>query len=162
MMPNLYMFSSRMHDWILRQINSTCVVTFQRNMIKSYPKVFKLLFHLERLWAQQLPTAIYYAFAVESATQACFLQFQDTSELPKRWHVPLVLFLSSLHPTKSKSEKSIRLKEVPLGYHKPTLVVPLRYLIILLIVVKWDSLGFAWYLAHKQTLNIILSWLAVK
>ena len=117
---------------------------------------------IKRLWAQQLPTAIYYAFAVESATQACFLQFQDTSELPKRWHVPLVLFLSSLHPTKSKSEKSIRLKEVPLGYHKPTLVVPLRYLIILLIVVKWDSLRFAWYLAHKQTLNIILSWLAVK
>ena len=46
---------------------------------------------IQRLWAQQLSTAIYSSFAVDSATQASFLQFQDTREPPKRWHVPLVL-----------------------------------------------------------------------
>ena len=44
------------------------------------------------LWAQQLPIAMYSASVVKSATQACFLQFQDTRELPSIWHVPLVLF----------------------------------------------------------------------
>ena len=80
---------------------------------------------------------------MDSATQACFLQFQDTRELPNRWHVPLVLFLSSLHLAKLEFEKLVRFKEVPLGYHKPTLVVPLRYLMILLEAVKLDSLGIA-------------------
>ena len=79
---------------------------------------------------------MYSTSVVDNATQDFFLQFQDTSELLKRWHVPLGLFLSSLRPSKSESEKPIKLKEVPLGYHKPTLVVPLRYLIILLAIVK--------------------------
>jgi len=79
---------------------------------------------------------MYFAYAVDSTTQTCFLQFQDTKELPKRWHVPFVLFLSSLHPTKSESKKPIRFKEVPLGYQKTTLVVPLRYLMIILTTVK--------------------------
>ena len=79
---------------------------------------------------------MYSTSTVDSATQACFLQFQDTKELPKRWHAPLVLFQSNLHHVKSESEKPIRFKEVPLGYHKPTLDVPLRYLMILLIVVN--------------------------
>ena len=56
---------------------------------------------------------MYSASTVDSATQASFLQFQDTRELAKRWHVSLVLFLSSLHPAKLESEKSIRFKEVP-------------------------------------------------
>ena len=73
---------------------------------------------------------------MDSATQAYFLQFQDKGELSNKWHVPLVLFLSSLHPTKSEFENLVRFKEVPLGHHKPTLVVPLRYLIILLTAIK--------------------------
>ena len=73
---------------------------------------------------------------MESATHACFLQFQDTRELPNRWHVSLVLFLSNFQPIKSESEKLVSFKEVPLRYYKPTLVVPLRYLMILLTAVK--------------------------
>ena len=107
---------------------------------------------IQRLWAQQLPAAIYSSSAIESATKVCFLQFQDTRELPNRWHVSLVFFLSDLHPAKSESKKPIKFKGVPLGYHKPKLVVPLRYLMILLRVVKWDSLELDWYLTHKQTL----------
>ena len=65
---------------------------------------------IQRLWAQQLPAAIYSAFVVDNATQACFLQFQDIRELPNKWHVPLVLFLYSLHPAKSESKKSVIFK----------------------------------------------------
>jgi len=102
---------------------------------------------IRRLWEQQLPTTIYLALVVESATQACFLQFQDTREFPKRWHVPLVLLLSNFHLVKSESKKIVRFKEVPLGFHKPILVVALRYLMILLTLVKGDSLRLDWYLA---------------
>ena len=103
------------------------------------PKSSRCCF-IQRLWTQQLPAAIYSASALDNATYACFLQFQDTRELPKRWHVPLVFFLSSLHRAKSKFEKPIRFKEVPLGYHKPALVVPLRYLMILRIsLISWTQ-----------------------
>jgi len=54
-------------------------------------------------WAQQLPAVIYSASVVERATQACFLECHEIREQPKRWQVPLVLFLSVLQPPKSES-----------------------------------------------------------
>ena len=57
-----------------------------------------------RICAQQLPAAIYSASAVDRATHACFLLCQEIRLEPRRWQVPLVLFLSSLQPTKSQSE----------------------------------------------------------
>jgi len=87
---------------------------FKGMWLRITPKFSSYCF-IQRLWEQQLPAIIFYASAVDSATQACFLQFQDTWTLPKRWHVLLMLFLSSLHPAKSKSEKPIRFKEVHLG-----------------------------------------------
>ena len=116
---------------------------------------------IQRLWAQQLLAAIYYAFVVNNATLTCFLQFQDTRELPKRWHVPLVLFLSTLHPAKLESEKPIKFKEVPLDTTNQHWLCP-WYLIFILTTIKWDSLEFSLYLAHKQTLSIIPSQLAIK
>jgi len=50
------------------------------------------------IYAQPCPTAIYSTSAVESATQACFLLFHEIRLDPSRWQVPLVLFLSNLHP----------------------------------------------------------------
>ena len=49
-----------------------------------------------------------------------------------------------------------------LGYRNPSYLVPIRYLIIFLTIERWDSLGFAWYLAHKQTLNIMSNLLVVR
>ena len=49
---------------------------------------------IHKLWAQQLPTAMYFTYTVDSATHACFLLCQDIKLDPRRWHVPLVLFLS--------------------------------------------------------------------
>ena len=43
------MLGSKRHNWILRQVYSTIVITFQWNVIKSYPKVFKLLLHPKTL-----------------------------------------------------------------------------------------------------------------
>jgi hypothetical protein len=35
---------------------------------------------------------------VDRATDVCFFELQDTRDLPRNWHVPDVLFLSTLHP----------------------------------------------------------------
>jgi hypothetical protein len=45
------------------------------------PKSFKVAF-IQRIYAQQLPAAMYSALAVESATLFCFFDDQDTSDLP--------------------------------------------------------------------------------
>jgi hypothetical protein len=34
---------------------------------------------------------------VDRATYVCFFELQDTSDLHRNWHVPDVLFLSTLH-----------------------------------------------------------------
>jgi len=112
---------------------------------------------IQRLWAQQLPTTIYSASAMESATQASSYNSKTLESFLICGMSHLCFFLSNLHLAKSKSEKPVRFKE-PLGYHKPTLVVPLRYLMILLTAVKWDSLGLAWYLAHKKMLSMTTSF----
>jgi hypothetical protein len=44
----------------------------------------------------------------------------------------------------------------PLGYHTPRLGVRTRYLMILLMTLKCQSLGTTWNLAHIHTLSIIL------
>jgi len=59
---------------------------------------------IQRLSAQQLPTAMYSTSAVDKAIHACFLQCHDIKLDPRRRHVPLVLFLSILHPAKFESE----------------------------------------------------------
>ena len=64
-----------------------------------------------RVWAQQLPAAMYSASVVERTTQACFLQCQEIRLDPRMWNVPLVLFLSILQPAKYESEKLVKLKE---------------------------------------------------
>ncbi|PKU84544.1 hypothetical protein MA16_Dca020008 [Dendrobium catenatum] len=87
--------------------------------------------------ATQLPTAIYSASAVESATEFCFLLDQETNDCPMNWQVPEVLFLSILHPAKSESEYPRISKEVLcLGYQIPKFGVPSRYLRILLTAVR--------------------------
>jgi len=46
-----------------------------------------------RICAQQLPAAIYSASAVERATHACFLLCYEIRLEPRRWQVPLMIFL---------------------------------------------------------------------
>lgn len=48
------------------------------------------------------------------------------------------------------------------GYHNPTVDIPLRYFRILFATLKWDSFGFAWYLAQRHTVNIMSGLLAVR
>jgi len=95
------------------------------------PKSLNRCFN-QMVWAQQLLVAMYSASAVDNATQACFLLCQDIKLDLSKWHVPLVLFLSTLQPAKSESEYPTRFKVTSLGYHRPTSVVLLRYFKILL------------------------------
>ena len=97
----------------------------------------------------------------KSATEFCFLECQEIKEFPRKWHVPLVLFRSTLQPAKSTSEYLIRSNDVNL-YHKPISIVPVRYLKMRLTALKWDSLGQDWNLAHRHTENMISGLEAVK
>ena len=91
---------------------------------------------IHKIWAQQLPAATYSASAVDSTTEFCFLLNQEIRLLPKNWQAPFVLFLSSLQPAKSESEYACRIRDDSLSYYSPTFWVPLKYLMILLTVVK--------------------------
>jgi len=116
----------------------------------------------QEIWAQQLPTTMYSTSVIERATHVYFLLFHDIRLAPSKWHVPLVLFLSNFHLAKSESEYSLRLSVPSFRCHNPTLVIPLRYLRILFVALKWDSFGLAWNLAHMHTLNILLGLLAMR
>jgi hypothetical protein len=50
------------------------------------------------IYAQQAPAAMYSALVVDKATLFLFLDDQDTSDLPSKWHPLDVLFLSILQP----------------------------------------------------------------
>src|SRR3954471_10026266 len=51
---------------------------------------------------------------------------------------------------------------IPLGYHRPYVVVPRRYRRILFTAFRCDSFGHDWYLAHMHTLNIMSGLEAVR
>ena len=73
----------------LSHSNGTCL-----NFIS---KSFNVAF-IHRNCAQQLLALMYSASVVESSTLFCFFEDHDISDLPSSWHVPLVLFLSTLQP----------------------------------------------------------------
>jgi hypothetical protein len=53
---------------------------------------------IQKFCAQQLPADMYSASTVDNATLFYFFNDHETSDLPNNWHVPDVLFLSTLHP----------------------------------------------------------------
>ena len=63
--------------------------------VKQHPKSWRVCL-LQSCWAQHALAAIYSASMVERATQFCFLELQDTKDCPRNWHVPKVLFQSTL------------------------------------------------------------------
>jgi hypothetical protein len=64
-------------------------------LLNLQPKSLKVSL-IQSSWAQQASAATYSASAVERATEFCFLELQDTKDLPRNWQVPDVLFLSTL------------------------------------------------------------------
>jgi hypothetical protein len=54
---------------------------------------------IQSSYAQHWPATTYSASAMDRATNVCFLELQDSKDLPRNWQVPDVLFLSTLHPT---------------------------------------------------------------
>ena len=107
------------------------------------PKSLKVCF-IQRFCAQHKPIAIYSTSIVDKSTKFCFLLCHETNEWTKKWHVSLVLFLSTLQPVKSAYGKPINLKLSLLGYYKPKSIVPFMYLRILFMTLKYDSLVQDW------------------
>ena len=102
-MSNLNMFGFEVLNLIFCEIYCTCVVQNKGTLRTFNPKSSSCCL-IHKIRAQQLLVAIYSASVVDKATQACFLLCHDIRLEPSRWHVPLVLFLSNLHPAKSESE----------------------------------------------------------
>ena len=65
--------------------------------VKWHPKSWRVCL-IQSSWAQHAPAATYSASAVEKATQFYFLKLQDTRDHPRNWHIPEVLFWSTLQP----------------------------------------------------------------
>jgi hypothetical protein len=66
-------------------------------LLRLYPKSRRVCL-IQSSCAQHCHAATYSTSAVDRATDVCFFELQDTRDLPRNWHVPDVLFLSTLHP----------------------------------------------------------------
>ena len=82
--------------WILVRLIALVLSQSKGTLLTFNPKSSRYCL-IQRIFAQQLPTTIYSTFAVERATQTCLFLCQYMSLALRIWHVPLVLFLSSLH-----------------------------------------------------------------
>ncbi len=83
---------------------------------------------IHRICEQQLAAATYSASVVDWAALDCLREDQQIKEVPKKWQVPEVLFLSILHPAKSASEYPMRSRDEDAEYQRPNSRVYLRYL----------------------------------
>ena len=125
-------------------VSSHLIGPYSKDKSKSLSVCF-----IQRICAQHKSAAMYSALVVDKATEFCFLLCHETSECPKKWQVPLVFFFfQPYNRKKSASENPINSKLSLLGYHKPMSIVLFKYLKILFMELKWDSLGQDWNLAH--------------
>src|SRR3954463_11873830 len=108
MMTYINMLRARMLHRIMSNFDSTLIVTEEWNLLDMNTIILHVCLS-HRICVQQEPTTIYSASAVEIETQFCFFEAQHTRDLPRKWHVPEVDFLSTLSPAQSESEYPIRL-----------------------------------------------------
>jgi hypothetical protein len=65
-------------------------------LLRLWPKSRRVCL-IQSSCSQHWPTTTYSASAVDRATDVCFLELQDTRDLPRNWQVHDALFLSTLH-----------------------------------------------------------------
>ena len=71
-MSNLYVFSSRMLNWVFRDVDGTGIVTVDGKMLLTNIVIMRS-FCIHRSWVQQLSTVMYSAFAVDNEMEFYFL-----------------------------------------------------------------------------------------
>ena len=91
-------YCMRFFEILVVLVLSHIIGTFENTISKS-----KSCCLIHNISATQLSAATYSDSTVDSATQFYFFENQDTSELPKNWQVPEVLFLSNWLPAWSTS-----------------------------------------------------------
>jgi hypothetical protein len=96
-MRDVYVLSAAVFNRIIRHVDCTLIITWEWDFAQIVAKVLEVCL-IQTSCAQHCPAATYSASAVDRATEVCFLELQDTRDLPKNWHIPDVLFLSTLHP----------------------------------------------------------------
>ena len=67
---------------IFAKVDSTCIITFDWNVIK-FNAIVHQLFFCHKICEQHKLTATYSASAVDKATETCFLLNQETKHYPK-------------------------------------------------------------------------------
>ena len=72
-----------MLTWVFGNINSTCIITKNRNASRVNTKVFELLPYPQQL-SQQEAAATYLASTMNMTTECCFLVAQDTKQGPRK------------------------------------------------------------------------------
>ena len=150
MMPNLNMLGAWVLNKILSDIDGTCVVTKNRNIMHGNTKITQLLFNPYDLSTTTTSSNILNFNSRKSNKNLLFAR-------PRHKHMTKKLACStSVFPIGFTTDiisirKAISSKEDFLGYHKPKFWVLKRYLNIRLSAIKWDSLRHAWNLAHKHT-----------
>jgi len=78
-MSNVNMFYSFMLTWVFGNINSSCIITKNRNASCVNTKVLELL-----PYPQQEAAATYLASAVDMTIKCCFLVAQDIKQRPRK------------------------------------------------------------------------------
>src|SRR6266498_2772667 len=102
MVTDFNTLSAGVLNGIISNFNGALVFTQKRDTSKFYTIVTQGLFHIEDLSTTSTGGNIF-SFG-DGVTEFCFLEHQDTEDLPSNWHPPVVLFRSILHPAKSESE----------------------------------------------------------
>jgi len=104
---------------------------------------------------------MYSTSIVKRATEFLFVECYETSDCPKIDIAPdvgFLLLLSTLDLAESASEYHASSKLSPFRYQSPRVAVPDKYLRILFVVLRWESVGVY---CNRHTLDIISSMLAI-
>jgi hypothetical protein len=141
MIVHFYIFYSRMKQWVCRQYvapklshHKAATVNFTR-----FNSVSKVCIHIISTVAFVI--ALYSASVLDLETVDCFLALHKIRFDPRKIAKPPIYLLSSRHPAQSASEKPLTSIEGDLIIRKPTLMVPLIYLKILLTSVRCRVIG---------------------
>jgi hypothetical protein len=81
-MPDVYVLSAAVFNRIVRQADCTLIITQEWDLLRLYLKS-RRVFLIQSSCAQHYPTTTYSTSTVDRATNVCFLELQDTEDLPR-------------------------------------------------------------------------------
>jgi hypothetical protein len=140
---NLDMLGLVVLNRIMSDLDGTLIVTQEWHLVEVNTIILHGLPHPKKLSTTTRGRHILGFGGGERDTQFCFLEDQQTKDLPRNWQASEVDFLSTLSPAQSESEYPTSSKLEPFGYQRPKVGVSIKYQKTLLTAIKWLSIGEA-------------------